>query len=89
MNSADVVDVMVGRVRRERTQAEPLHVTARRVWQSTSVDDASRQAMEAVGEQAIADAGGWPEGYPPSEGDNLAYVGFLTMVGERLIADDA
>jgi hypothetical protein len=86
--NADIVDIMVGRIRAERVPMEPWHVAARRVWNTSAIDDVSREAFEEVGRAAIENEG-TPAEYPPEQGDNLGFLGFLSISAERISVDDA
>jgi hypothetical protein len=82
----NVVDLMLAALRRERAAQpdKPLTVLVRDVWDShrARVDPIATAALRGTG-QAVLDREG------TSEGDDLAFLGFLAIARERPRADHA
>jgi len=87
----DMVDRMIAAYRRLPTDdGVVVHERAYSVWEAhrselTAID---LTALEDTGQQAIEHEG-VPHEYPPDEGDNLAFMGFLAILAESLMADQA
>lgn len=52
------------------------------------LDEIDIKALEAEGRAAIQDRGA-PAAYPPDEGENLAFLAWLAILGEDLPSEDA
>lgn len=87
----DIVDRMIAAYRRLPTDdGLVVHERAHGVW------EAHRSELTAIDLEALEDTGplaieheGVPREYPPDEGDNLAFRGFLAILVESLMADRA
>lgn len=86
----DPLDALVLTVRRERRPGEPLSVALRRVWlrERGRLDWATLAALRRVGEAAAETQAG-PYACPAVRGDNLTFLGFVTIAGRRLAPEDA
>ncbi len=85
----DPLDELVLAVRRERRPGEPLPVALRRVWlrERGRLDWATVAALRRVGEAAAETQAG-PYACPAVRGDNLTFLGFVTIAGGRLASGD-
>ena len=63
---------------------------ARAVWIKfrPMLDEIDIKALEAEGRTAIQERGA-PAAYPPDEGENLAFLAWLSILDEDLPSDDA
>ena len=85
----DPVDLLIAQLRSERSAREPLHVTGRLIWDRNRgrLDPDTLVALRKTGEAAV-NAEGEPVEYPSHDADNLAFLGFMAIAAEQLIAEE-
>ena len=86
----DIVDLMIKAYREQSLEGLERHELARHIWNQyrPRLTDIDIGALEATGQEAVENEG-VPEQYPPEADDNLAFLGFMAILAENLMADNA